>query len=533
MKVYHNGAIVTMEDDMPQAEVLIEEDGKILYVGAKEGAPAAEDAEWIDLEGKTMMPAMIDGHGHFSNTAMFLKTAFLQDAESFDDIVRILTEFKEAHAGENLKQIVGMGYDHNFLKEQAHPTKDVLDRVSTDVPVVIMHTSMHMGAVNSKLLEMANMTADSPDIPGGVIVRDPETNEPMGPLEELAMHGVLPLVMEIFMTSDEDLEKAQDLYIKNGVLTVQEGAAAALNIDQARKLAAAGKLKCDLVSYPCISSDMALRDTVAANKDCLNHYVDHFKIGGYKIVLDGSPQCKTAWLSKPYEGEETYCGYPWLEDEKVQECVDASLDDQVQLLCHCNGDASGDQFLDAYEKSVARFPEDAPQHALRPVMIHCQTAREDQLDRMAKLHMIASIFVDHVSLWGDVHLKNLGQERGNRISPVKSAMDRGICVNFHTDAPVVMPDCFHSVWSAVNRVTRNGVLLGADQRVDVWDALKAVTINAAYSYFDEDIKGSLKAGKMADLIIIDKNPLDIDPMAIKDIKVLTSIKEGEVLYQAE
>ena len=129
--------------------------------------------------------------------------------------------------------------------------------------------------------------------------------------------------------------------------------------------------------------------------------------------------------------------------------------------------------------------------------------------------------------------KNLGDIRSSRISPVKDAINRDICVNFHTDTPVVMPYMFHTVWTAVTRQTRNGQILGADQSIDVWEALKAVTINAAYGYFEENEKGSLKAGKIADLIIVDQNPLTVDTMAIKDIKVLQSIKEGKVLYQRE
>ena len=532
MKVYYNGTILTMEDDMLGAEILVEQDGKILFVGKEADAPLIDDlAQWIDLQGHTLMPAFIDGHGHLSSTGMFLKNASLLDAESFDDIVEILNAYKAKHP--DATSIIGMGYDHNFLKEGTHPTKEVLDRVSSDIPIAIIHTSVHMAAANSKLLEMAGINKDTPEIPGGVIARD-ENGEPQGLLEEMAMHAVLPAVGDIFAAGDaEDMVKAQDLYIENGILTVQEGAANGDNVNATRKLAAEGKLKCDVVSYPCFTmGDGKAAETVHDNLDCVGKYVNRFKIGGYKLVLDGSLQCKTGWITKPYEGEESYAGYPWVSDEEVQQYVDTAVDEGLQLLTHCNGDAAGDQFLKAYEKSVARFPEGDSHHKLRPVMIHCQTARNDQLDRMAKLDMLASIFVAHANYWGDVHLKNLGPERAAHISPVKDAMDRGIICNFHTDTPVTMPYMMHSVWAAANRVTRGGIVLGEDQCVPVLDALKAITINAAYSYFEEDEKGSLKAGKKADLVVLDKNPLAVDKMDIKDIRVLCSIKEGEVLYQA-
>src|SRR5699024_11836687 len=142
-----------------------------------------------------------------------------------------------------------------------------------------------------------------------------------------------------------------------------------------------------------------------------------------------------------------------------------------------------------------------PIYNLRPTMIHCQTVRNDQLDRMAELDMLPSIFVAHTYYWGDVHLKNLGEERGRRISPAKSAFDRGLIVNFHQDSPVVKPLMLYTVWCAVNRITRNGVLIGPKERVSVYEALKAVTINAAYAYFEEDIKGTLEEGKLENLVI--------------------------------
>lgn len=538
MKVYYNGPIVTMEDEMPQAEVLVEDKGRIVYVGDKACARVPDDAEWIDLAGHTLMPAFIDGHGHFSNTALFAKTCQLLGTGSYDEIVDALKDYLAAHP--DAKVVMGSGYDHNFLKEGQHITRDVLDRVSTEIPVVALHTSGHMGVVNSKMLELAGLTKDSPEIPGGVISRD-ENGEPNGILEETAMHGALAPLMALMGPADpqsmaQGIIDAQKTYIENGVLTVQEGAAGVGDVKLTRSVAQTGALKVDVVSYPCLTMGEgaeAVQKLVHDNIDCVNNYIDHYKIGGYKIVADGSPQCRTAWLSEPYTDDPEYRGYPWITDEQMQAYVDIAVDDDLQVLTHCNGDATGDQFLAAYEKAMARYPQSDPRHRRRPVMIHCQTARDDQLDRMAKLDMIASIFVAHVNYWGDVHLKNLGPVRGPHVSPVKAAMDRGIVVNFHTDTPVTPPLMMHTIWTAVNRVTRNGIVLGADQRVSVMDALKAITINAAYSYFEEDEKGSLKAGKKADLVILDQNPLTVDPMTIKDIRVLSSIKEGEVLYQAE
>ena len=275
-----------------------------------------------------------------------------------------------------------------------------------------------------------------------------------------------------------------------------------------------------------------LDGVMAENQDIVGVYQDHVKIGGYKILLDGSPQGKSAWMSKPYEDSGDYCGYPWLQDEQVHACIKRALVDNQQLLTHCNGDAASQQLLDIYEKELAAS-ENPNKNNLRPVMIHCQTVRDDQLDRMAALKMIPSIFVAHTWYWGDVHLKNFGDERGRRVSPVKSALDRGLIYNFHTDTPIVRPKLLHSVWAAVNRITRGGVNIGPEQCVGVYDALKGITINSAYAYFEEDTKGSIKAGKRADLVILDRNPLKVDKMEIRDIQVLETIKDGETIYQAK
>lgn len=246
------------------------------------------------------------------------------------------------------------------------------------------------------------------------------------------------------------------------------------------------------------------------------------------MVLDGSPQGRSAWMTEPYLGEDPgYCGYPWMEDGMVADYVKQAVAENKQILAHCNGDAASEQFLNAYEKAVN---EKKSGKDLRPVMIHSQTVRNDQLERMAGLNMIASIFVGHVWYWGDIHVKNLGDKRGNHISPVKDAMDRGVCVNFHQDTPVTKPDMLHSVWCAVNRVSRSGNTIGRDQAVSVYDALKAVTINSAYQYFEEDSKGSIMIGKRADLVILDQSPLEVEPMHIRNIRVLETIKDGETIF---
>jgi len=325
------------------------------------------------------------------------------------------------------------------------------------------------------------------------------------------------------------LKGMQKKYIENGVTTIQEGAANDGYMKLLKLADLLGQLKVDVVAYPLLSTDG--KDLCNKNPRMIKKYKKHIKIGGYKMILDGSPQGRSAWMSEPYlGGEADYCGYPWIADEEAYEYAKTAIEDGMQLLTHCNGDAASEQFLNAYEKALASVDK-ADKNDLRPVMIHCQTVRNDQLDRMIPLKMIPSIFVGHVYYWGDVHMKNFGSNRGHHISPAKDALNRNLTINFHQDTPITHPNMLHSVWCAVNRLSRQGNVIGEDQKISVYDALKAVTINAAYEYFEEDSKGSIKEGKRADLVILDKNPMEADPMEIKDIKVLETIKDGKTIYK--
>lgn len=326
------------------------------------------------------------------------------------------------------------------------------------------------------------------------------------------------------------MEIGQNLYLRYGITTAQDGASTRETVQMLKKLDELGKLKIDVISYPLINAGAA--QIFDENKECANTYLNHFKLGGYKAILDGSPQGKSAWLTKPYENSDGYCAYSWFDDEKVEAFMEAAILGNQQILVHCNGDAAGDQFIRCYKKALMKS-NNPNKLRLRPVMIHCQTVRKDQLDEMVKLKMIPSIFVGHVYYWGDIHYKNLGATRAENISPCASAFERGLVVNFHQDTPVTKPDMLHSVWCAVNRITRAGNVLGPDEKCTVFEALKAVTINAAYEYFEENIKGTISVGKNADFVILDKNPLSISISKIKDIKIIQTIKDGEIVYKNE
>jgi hypothetical protein len=202
---------------------------------------------------------------------------------------------------------------------------------------------------------------------------------------------------------------------------------------------------------------------------------------------------------------------------------------KVQLYSHCNGDASIDMMISGHEYAMRKLNDSTSDR--RTVIIHSQIMRPDQLVTYKKYKMLPSFFTNHTFYWGDVHIANLGMERASFLSPMKSALDMDIIATNHTDASVTPMDQLFLLWSSVNRLSRNNVVVGEAQRIDAYRGLKALTINGAYQYFEENTKGSLKAGKLADLVILDKNPLKVDAISIKDIKVMETIKEGKSIFK--
>jgi len=532
--VYLNGDVVTMNTQQPEAEAVAVRNGKILAVGRADPvlSAAGNNAHIIDLKGRTLLPGFIDAHGHFGMSAMYM--AFENIAappvgpvNNMADIQKILNDKKATTPAS--EWILGRGYDEAYLAEGRHPNRADLDQVSTEHPIALVHVSAHFITCNSKCLELAGINASTQAPAGGVIRRIAGSNEPNGVLEEKALSKLLP-----FLPHDSEqylglIEQAQDHYASFGVTTVQDGASMASDLQLFEQAAQRGLLKLDLIAYPHYSV-MALLDEQYIPSQ---QYKNHWRVGGVKLGLDGSPQGKTAYLTKPYHQapdnqNNDYQGYPTMPQAEVNTHIDHFYAQGWQTLVHANGDAASQQMIEA----VALAQQKHGQGDRRTVMIHAQTVREDQLDQMKALQIIPSYFASHTYFWGDWHRDSvLGPQRAKRISPLKSSVDRHMPYTLHNDAPVVPPDMLRLVWSAVNRVTRSAQILGHEQRVSVLDALRGVTLHAAYQNFEEQIKGSIEEGKLADLVVLSANPLRVDPMTIKDIQVLETIKAGESIYQ--
>ena len=539
--LYYNGDILTMEGDMPTyVEALVEQNGRIAFTGTlRDARKLFPHARRRNLAGRTLLPGFIDGHGHYYITGLSALMANVLPppdgpAAGFDTLVAMTRAWMESAQGkyfiDTFGWIVANGYDDAQLREGRHPTAAILDQISTDLPVLAIHQSGHVGCLNTKALAIIGYTSETPDPKGGVIRRLPD-GSPEGLVEEAAYNKVAYQILARTTPAIERdcLVAAQAAYVAGGYTTAQE-ARALPNMTKALELAASdGALGIDVVAYPDLVANAAAMSSRFYRKD--HSYQGRYRIGGAKLSLDGSPQAKTAWLSKPYHivphGEAPdYRGYQALSDEKLRSLVAQAGAHQWQLLFHANGDAAIDQLLDSLDAT----PVAAGWDKLRPVLIHGQTLRKDQVYRMARLRVLPSLFPAHTFYWGDYHRQSvLGAERASRISPSRDVLDAGLTMTSHHDAPVIRPNAMRVLDATVNRTTRSGYLLGADQRLTAYEALRSLTAWAAYQIFEEASKGTLSVGKLADLVILSANPLKVKASDIHSIKILGLIKEGRAL----
>lgn len=533
--IYQNGLVLTMEERQPAAEAVLTENGRILAVGGQaELAALAPDAGIEDLAGGTLLPGFVDAHSHISAVAQQLLLVNLNPpptgpCQTADDVVKQFKKELKERKLEAGQWLLGLGYDNTVFPDGAHPTKEQLDQVSRDIPIAAVHASGHLCAVNSRGLELLGYSGKDFPVPAGGVVEPGgllKENAYLAPEKQRIMRGPGPA--EVLAS----LGRASALYASYGITTAHDGRTTENDYQLLLAGGRQGMLLNDVVMY---LDDRAAGAHLPKQNPKLNAYTDRCRAAGYKLYLDGSPQGKTAWLSKPYfqppKGQPAdYRGFPTQKEEDVLAVIRRCVENHWQINVHANGDAAIEQLIRCYTRALA---ETGSREALRPVVIHCQTVREDQLERMKSIGMLPSFFLDHVYYWGDYHYRSvLGPERASRISPAASALALGMSFTLHQDSPVVPPNILLSVQNACLRRTMSGRILGAEQRISVREALRAVTYGAAYQIFEEDHKGSLAPGKLADFVLLSENPLTLSTEKLSEIRVLKTIKEDREIYRA-
>jgi hypothetical protein len=534
------GSVLTMEGATPTyAEAVVVDEGKIVFVGSSADAmkQKAEGTVVKDLAGKLLVPGFIDPHSHFLDSLTMADRVNVSappvgPASNPDEIV---AELKKAAAAKGLKPgelLLGWGYDENLMPNGQPLSRDILDKAFPDNPVGIIHVSMHGAVINSKAMEKYGYTDGMPTPAGGVILRKEDGKSLQGLVMETAL---LPMYEKLPSPTPETevaaAKAGQLIYAAAGVTTAQEGSTKAPVVAQLKRIAAQNGFFIDVVAYPfMLDLENVWKETPPSE---FGKYVNGLKLGGCKITSDGSPQGKTAWFTTPYltggpNGEKDWKGGPILPVDAMKAATKKCYDSNLQVIFHSNGDAAIDFLIEAHRFAAgADLAKDR-----RTTCIHCQFIRPDQLKQFAELKITPALFTDHSFFFGDTHVKNRGMSQASFISPMRAAIDLGLRPTNHTDAFVVPIDQLMTVWTAVNRPLRSGATLGPDQRITPYEALRAITIDAAHQYFEEDSKGSIVPGKRADLVILSADPLKVNPMTIKDIKVVETIKDGRTIWPA-
>jgi predicted amidohydrolase YtcJ len=540
--IFTNGNVITLDDNHGTVRALAIAEGKILAVGSEADIlkHRGEGTELINLEGKTLMPGFVDAHSHLSGVAIQAISANLLPAPDgpVNNIAALQQILRDHIANSPVVAehgvVIGFNYDDSQLEELRHPTRHDLDAVSTEIPIIALHQSGHLGAYNTRALELSGIGPDTPNPAGGIIEREADGKTPSGVLQENShFSAIYPLIPNFTAAQyTQALKAGIAIYAANGFTTVQDGKTDPKTLSTLAALSSLGIFDLDIVAYADLAS--ASQHPLMQGPLLSLGYTDHFRIGGVKLTLDGSPQGKTAWFTQPYlqppSGQaDSYTGYAAFTEADTVKWIKLAYQNDWQLMVHTNGDAAIDQFLSAVKTAAETYPGTDR----RTVMIHGQFLRNDQVAKMAALGIFPALFPMHTFYWGDWHRDSVaGLERAKNISPTGWMIEQNIKFSIHSDAPVTFPSSMRILHSAVNRTTRSGAVLGKEHQLTALHALKAMTIWPAFQHFEDQTKGSLVAGKLADLVILDKSPLTENSNDILSIRVLETIKEGRTIYIA-
>ncbi|MCE5244253.1 MAG: amidohydrolase, partial [Desulfobacteraceae bacterium] len=577
--IYYNGTVVTVDEGMNYAEAVAVAGDKILAVGSNRNIlqMRVRSTKVIDLQKKTMLPGFFDAHGHFGGASwryVQLGSGPFGPINNFSAMIAALkARARVTPAGET---IVGTGFCDLFMEEKDLPTRIELDQASTVHPIIISHFSGHGGVLNSLALSQSRINPDNPvPIPGGTIGTFPAgtvingvdySGKANGQLKENAFFTIYygkkdgtPFFPPSTAKSQlEDIAYYSNQYASVGATTVNLGGGeseATFNLYKTAAEKGYLKLRANIWFGTAAGAKVhdALGGDVAGQSRKLPKITgknDLIVANGIKLFDDGSPQLRTAYMTDPYyttgEYPADWVAFPVrTHDQIVQDVVAAHNAGFDSIHIHDNGDHAIDDVLDAYEE--VRKPAYRHSDDLRHVLIHAQFSREDQFDRALSLGGIIPSFLSlHIYYLADFHWNTFfGPERSARMSAAKDAVDRNMVWTGHCDSQVFPHNPLLVMWSQVNRksfydrdVFTTEYKIGekyrsVDQRVSAEEALRAVTINAAYQEFQEKITGSIEAGKRADFVLLAEDPLAVEPMHIKDIKVLETIVGAKTVYKAK
>lgn len=527
--IYINGNIYTVDDDFTTATAMAVKGDRILYVGDQEGAEAylGTGTQVTDLEGNTVLPGLIEGHMHISNLGEnHLKLdCYFKSKEDILEMVR-----QAAEAAEPGQWIQGSGWLDTLWDEPGFPTKEELDAVAPDNPVYLLRADNHMGWFNSMALELAGITKDTPEPQGGQILKT-DDGELLGCLTDNAAVMVINIIPAWSAEEQKNaILMAQEELFSYGFTSAMDAGTKVNYLQHYEDLYESGELKLRIYAMPLISStDSAEADYIRENGPVSGLYDDHLSILGVKVLGDGALGSRGSALLEDYSDDPGNRGSYRFTDEEIYDIMSLAYNNGYQIAYHAIGDGANHQVLDTYERLLEENPREDPRLRIE----HFQVVTPEDIDRAMDMGILTAMQFTHATSDLTMAEDRLGSERIKTAYAWRTVLDKGGIIIGGSDAPVEKVNPFHGLYAGVTRMTRAGEPEGGwypEQKVTREEALRAFTIWAAYGQFEEDLKGSLEPGKLADFIIIDRDYMTCPEADIKDIQVLATYVGNELVY---
>lgn len=525
MIVFEHGLIHTMDPARPSAEVVaVGDDGRIAYVGDRSGAPAGPHVRHVNLGGHTLLPGFNDAHVHIWKLGLLLTVQVDARGAAAPNLPAIVHAFRaRASAAAPGDWLTGRGYNEAELPERRHPTRYDLDEASADHPIALTRTCGHMIVANSRALALADIRRETPDPPGGVIVRD-EHGEPTGLLQETAQ-GLITRVIPDY--DDETLARAIQAanwhQLALGITSATDPLLTPLHLRVYRQLERKGGLAVRIHGLPIRRPDGGT-DTLPLPERFVS---DFLRIDGVKFFADGGLSGATAAISQTYK-QTGNSGVLRFSDDELFALMWEAHDAGFRIATHAIGDVAIEQVITAYERLHTRKPGTGLRHRVE----HLGLPSAVHLARARALDLIAVPQTIFLYALGQTYRRYLPDAFFPRCFPVRAMLDAGLTVALSSDAPVVADDNpLLGMKAALDRLDRAGQPIAPEQAITAYEALLAYTMGGAIASGDDDNRGSLTPGKWADMIVLDGDPLTTEPAALPGLKVVQTFVGGREAYE--
>ncbi len=537
--ILFNGKIHTMDLTNPRAEAVAIKGDKIIRVGSNEEILSirGKNTRVIDLKGKVLVPGFNDSHMHLLGFGCFLNMVDLSSCISIDDIIEKTKGFiKEKNIDKGM-WVRGRGWNHDYFEtEKRFPTRHDLDKISTEHPIVLTRACGHICVANSKAMELAEINKKAKQVEGGHFDID-EAGEPLGIFRENALDLVYEKMPSPKSDEIKELLKSAISYANSkGLTSVQSDDFGSIPgfgfkevIQVYKELSESGELKLRVYEQ-CLLPEIEMINEFIEAGYTTGHGNEMFKIGPLKLLGDGSLGARTAALCKPYEDDPSTTGILVFTQEELDKLVKTAHNKGMQVAIHAIGDKIMYMALESIEKALKENPRSDHRHGI----VHCQITNNELINRYKELDVTA--YIQPIFLHYDIHIveDRLGKDRAKSTYAFKTMLDRNIHIALGTDCPVEPLDVMPSIYCAVTRkdlkgYPENGWL--PEEKLTVEEAVYNYTIGSAYASFEENIKGSITEGKLADMVVLSENIFEVEPDTIKDIVVDMTILGGKIVYQ--